>query len=93
MDTLGASSVILFAPLHQVTFHHFDLFGDAGEAGEHLGVAPVALALVAGNGLKFARVGHQYRCAVFGKLTVDPRNVRARFQGDGGAGINYRESS
>jgi hypothetical protein len=58
----------------------------AGEAGEHLGVAPVALALGAGDVVELARVGHQHGGALFGKVTTNPRTMRARLQRDGGAG-------
>jgi hypothetical protein len=58
----------------------------AGQPGEHLGVAPVALALIAGDGVEFARVGHQHGGTEAGEITADPRTVRARFQRDGGCG-------
>jgi len=58
----------------------------AGEAGEHLGVAPVALALVAGDGVELAGIGHDDGGPEAGEVTADPRAVRARLQRDGGAG-------
>jgi len=48
--------------------------------------APVALALVAGNGVELARIGHQYRGPQAGQITADPWTMRARFQRDGGVG-------
>jgi len=56
----------------------------AGEAGEHLGIAAVALAFGAGDGVELARVGDQDHGAQVGEVTADPRTVRARFQRDGG---------
>ena len=56
------------------------------QPGEHLGVAPVALALVAGDGVELAGIGHDDRGPEAGEVTADPRAVRARLQRDGGAG-------
>ena len=58
----------------------------AGEAGEHLGIAAVALAFGAGDGVELARVGDEHLRAVFGEEAADPRTVRARFNGHSGAG-------
>ena len=63
----------------------------AGEAGEHLGIAPVALALGAGDGVELARVGHQHRGALFGKVTTKPGTMGARLQRDGGVWIIHEE--
>ena len=59
----------------------------ARQAGEHHGIAPVALAFVAGDGVKLAGIGHDDGGAQIGEVTADPRAVRARFQGHGGGGI------
>jgi hypothetical protein len=56
-----------------------------GQPGEHLGVAPVALAFGAGDGVELARVGDQDGGPVLGEVTADPRTVRAGLQRDGGA--------
>src|SRR5208283_1977017 len=58
----------------------------ARPAGGHPGVAPVALALVARNGVEFARVGDQDLRAQFGEVTADPRAVRAGLHRHRGAG-------
>ena len=63
----------------------------AGEAGEHLSITPVALALVAGDGVELARVGHQHGGPKAGEIPADPRTVRARFQRHGGAGKIHEE--
>jgi transposase len=54
----------------------------AGEAGEHLGVAPVTFAFVAGDSVKLARVGDEHGGPEVGEITADPRTVRAGFQRD-----------
>jgi len=56
------------------------------QPGEHLGVAPVALAFGARDGVELARVGDEDRGPVFGEVTTDPRAVGAGLQRDGGAG-------
>ena len=56
------------------------------QPGEHLGIAPVALAFGAGDGVELARVGHQHRGPKVGEITADPRTVCARFQRHGAAG-------
>ena len=63
----------------------------AGEAGKHLGIAPVALTLMAGDGVELTRIGHQHHGAEVGEITTDPRTVGARFQRDGGAGIIHEQ--
>ena len=59
----------------------------AGEAGEHGGIAPVALPFMAGDGVKFARVGDDDGGSKTGEVTADPGAVRASFEGDGGGRI------
>ena len=59
----------------------------AGQAGEHHGIAAVALAFVAGDGVELAGIGHDDRGPQAGEVTADPRAVRARFQRHGGGGI------
>ena len=56
------------------------------QPGQHLGVALITLAFVAGDGVELARVGDQYLCAAFGEKAANPRAVRAGFQRDRGAG-------
>src|ERR1017187_9720921 len=41
----------------------------AGEAGEHHGIAPVALALVPGDGVELAGIGHDDGGAEAGEVT------------------------
>jgi hypothetical protein len=43
-------------------------------------IAAVALALVAGNGVELARIGHDDGGAQTGEIPADPRTVRARFE-------------
>jgi hypothetical protein len=59
----------------------------AGQAGEHEGVAAVALALVAGDGVELAGVGDDDRGAQAGEVTTDPGAVSAGFQRHSGGGI------
>ncbi len=59
----------------------------AGQAGEHHGIAPVALAFVAGDGVELAGIGHDDGGPEAGQIPADPRAVRARFQGHGGGRI------
>ena len=56
------------------------------EPGEHPGVALVALALVAGDGVELARVGHNDLRPKFGEEPADPRAVHAGFHRHRGAG-------
>jgi hypothetical protein len=56
----------------------------AGQPGEHLGIAPVALAFVAGDGVELARVGDEDSGPKVAEVAADPRTVRARFQRHGG---------
>ena len=57
------------------------------EPGEHHRVAAVALALMPGDGLELAGIGHDDLRAEAGEKTTEPRAVRARFQRHGGGGI------
>ncbi len=57
---------------------------NTGQSGEHLGVASVALAFVAGDGVELARVGDEHLRSKVGEEAADPRTVGAGFQGDGG---------
>ena len=59
----------------------------AGEAGEHGGIAPVALPLMAGDGVEFAGIGDDNGGPETGEETADPRAVRAGFEGDRCGGI------
>ena len=59
----------------------------AGEAGEHHGIAAVALAFMAGDGVELAGISHDDGRAKTREVTTDPRTVRARFQRHGGGGI------
>ena len=58
-----------------------------GQPGEHHGIAAVALALVAGDGVELAGIGHDDRGSEAGEVTADPRAVRPGFQRHGGGGI------
>jgi hypothetical protein len=59
----------------------------AGEAGEHHGIAAVALALVAGDGVQLAGIGDDDGGPEAGEVTADPRAVRPGFERHGGGGI------
>jgi hypothetical protein len=59
----------------------------AGQAGQHHRIAAVALALVAGDGVELAGIGHDDRGTQAGEVTADPRAVRARFERHRGGGI------
>jgi len=52
----------------------------AGQPAEHRGVAAVALAFVAGDGVELAGIGDDDRGAQAGEVAADPRAVRARFE-------------
>ena len=54
------------------------------QPGEHLGVAPVALAFVAGDGVELARVGDEHGGTAPREEPADPRAVGASFQRNGG---------
>ena len=67
---------------------------NAGQPGQHLGVAPVALAFATGDGVQLARVGNDHRGPVLLKESADPRAVRPGFQrhrGEGELGEQFRQ--
>ena len=58
----------------------------AGETGKHLGIAAVAFAFGAGDGVELARVGDEHSGAEVGEIPAYPRTMGARFQRHGAAG-------
>ncbi len=81
---LGVTQKTAWFMLHRIRLEQRDVC--TSQPGEHLGVAPVALALVAGDGVELARVGDENRGTESCEITADPRAVRASFQSHGGAG-------